>query len=103
MTWDPHPEVGNREPEGVLATAAFRADVCVLARPVDKVSFSTMSCSTPKRFAQGYSAERAALFHDTACGTRCSSPRTFLFTMIGPCAQKGRSVSNDVDHITRLS
>ena len=25
VTWDPHPEVGNREQEGVLATADFRA------------------------------------------------------------------------------
>jgi L-fuconolactonase len=32
VTWDPHPEVGNREPEGVLATAAFRAGGRVLAR-----------------------------------------------------------------------
>ena len=32
VTWDPHPEVGNREPEGVLATAAFRAGGHVLAR-----------------------------------------------------------------------
>ncbi len=32
VTWDPHPEVGNREQEGVLATAAFRAGGQVLAR-----------------------------------------------------------------------
>ncbi len=32
VTWDPHPEVGNREPEGILATAAFRAGGHVLAR-----------------------------------------------------------------------
>ena len=32
MTWDPHPEVGNREQEGVLATAAYRAGARVLAR-----------------------------------------------------------------------
>src|SRR5262245_40836299 len=32
VTWDPHPEVGNREPEGVLATADFRAGGRVLAR-----------------------------------------------------------------------
>src|SRR5262250_3639716 len=32
VTWDPHPEVGNREQEGVLATAAFRAGAHVLAR-----------------------------------------------------------------------
>ena len=32
VTWDPHPEVGNREQEGVLATADFRAGAQVLAR-----------------------------------------------------------------------
>ncbi len=32
VTWDPHPEVGNREKEGVLATADFRAGAHVLAR-----------------------------------------------------------------------
>ena len=32
VTWDPHPEVGNREQEGVLATADFRAGGHVLAR-----------------------------------------------------------------------
>src|SRR5262244_2732269 len=32
VTWDPHPEVASREPEGVLATAAFRAGGHVLAR-----------------------------------------------------------------------
>ena len=32
VTWDPHPEVGNREQEGVLATAAFRAGAHALAR-----------------------------------------------------------------------
>ena len=32
VTWDPHPEVGNREQQGVLATAAFRAGAHVLAR-----------------------------------------------------------------------
>jgi L-fuconolactonase len=32
VTWDPHPEVGNREQEGVLATAAYRAGARVLAR-----------------------------------------------------------------------
>ena len=32
VTWDPHPEVGNRESQGVLATAAFRAGGRVLAR-----------------------------------------------------------------------
>jgi predicted TIM-barrel fold metal-dependent hydrolase len=32
VTWDPHPEVGNREHEGVLATANFRAGAHVLAR-----------------------------------------------------------------------
>src|ERR671925_161653 len=32
VTWDPHPEVGNREQEGVLATAAFRAGAHLLAR-----------------------------------------------------------------------
>src|SRR5919198_5363391 len=32
VTWDPHPEVGNREQEGVLATANFRAGGQVLAR-----------------------------------------------------------------------
>jgi predicted TIM-barrel fold metal-dependent hydrolase len=32
VTWDPHPEIDNREPEGVLATAAFRAGGRVLAR-----------------------------------------------------------------------
>jgi L-fuconolactonase len=32
VTWDPHPEVGNREQEGVLATAAFHAGARVLAQ-----------------------------------------------------------------------
>jgi predicted TIM-barrel fold metal-dependent hydrolase len=32
VTWDPHPEVGNREKEGVLATAGFRAGGRTLAR-----------------------------------------------------------------------
>jgi L-fuconolactonase len=32
VTWDPHPEVGNRETEGVLATAGYRAGARVLAR-----------------------------------------------------------------------
>src|SRR6266581_480472 len=32
VTWDPHPEIASREPEGVLATAAFRAGGHVLAR-----------------------------------------------------------------------
>src|SRR5438128_1104440 len=32
VTWDPHPEVASREPEGVLATAAFRAGAHALAR-----------------------------------------------------------------------
>jgi len=32
VTWDPHPEIDNREPQGVLATAAFRAGAQVLAR-----------------------------------------------------------------------
>ena len=32
VTWDRHPEVGNREAEGVLATAEYRAGARVLAR-----------------------------------------------------------------------
>src|SRR5207248_9149498 len=32
VTWDPHPEVGNREKEGVLGTADFRAGARVLAQ-----------------------------------------------------------------------
>ena len=32
VTWDPHPEVGNREKEGVLATADFRAGARGLAQ-----------------------------------------------------------------------
>ena len=32
VTWDRHPEVGNREKEGVLATAEYRAGARVLAR-----------------------------------------------------------------------
>jgi len=32
VTWDPHPDVGNREKEGVLATADFRAGAKVLAQ-----------------------------------------------------------------------
>src|SRR2546428_9413375 len=32
VTWDPHPEVGNREKEGVLATADFRAGARVLSQ-----------------------------------------------------------------------
>ena len=32
VTWDPHPEVGGREKQGVLATAGFRAGGRVLAR-----------------------------------------------------------------------
>jgi predicted TIM-barrel fold metal-dependent hydrolase len=32
VTWDPHPEVGNREQEGVLATTAYRAGARVLAQ-----------------------------------------------------------------------
>jgi L-fuconolactonase len=31
VTWDPHPEIENREKEGVLATAEFRAGAQVLA------------------------------------------------------------------------
>ena len=32
VTWDPHPEVENREGEGVLASAGYRAGARVLAR-----------------------------------------------------------------------
>jgi predicted TIM-barrel fold metal-dependent hydrolase len=32
VTWDPHPEVENREKEGVLASAEYRAGARVLAR-----------------------------------------------------------------------
>jgi len=32
VTWDPHPEVGNRETEGVLASAGYRAGARILAR-----------------------------------------------------------------------
>ena len=32
VTWDPHPEVENREVEGVLASAGYRAGARVLAR-----------------------------------------------------------------------
>jgi L-fuconolactonase len=32
VTWDPHPEIENREREGVLATADYRAGARVLAR-----------------------------------------------------------------------
>src|SRR5258707_8963459 len=32
VTWDPHPEIDNREKEGVLATADYRAGARVLAR-----------------------------------------------------------------------
>jgi len=32
VTWDPHPEIDNREKEGVLATAEYRAGAQVLAR-----------------------------------------------------------------------
>jgi L-fuconolactonase len=32
VTWDPHPEIDNREKEGVLATAEYRAGARVLAR-----------------------------------------------------------------------
>ena len=32
VTWDPHPEMDNREPQGVLATDNFRAGARVLAR-----------------------------------------------------------------------
>jgi predicted TIM-barrel fold metal-dependent hydrolase len=32
VTWDPHPEVGNREQEGTLASSGFRAGARVLAR-----------------------------------------------------------------------
>ena len=32
VTWDPHPEIGNREKEGVLASADYRAGARVLAR-----------------------------------------------------------------------
>src|SRR5215208_2494356 len=32
VTWDPHPDVGNREQAGVLATADFRAGAKVLAQ-----------------------------------------------------------------------
>ena len=32
VTWDPHPEVENREKEGVLASAEYRAGAQVLAR-----------------------------------------------------------------------
>jgi L-fuconolactonase len=42
VTWDPHPEVGNREQEGVLATATFRAGGHVLARM--GLSFDTGLC-----------------------------------------------------------
>jgi predicted TIM-barrel fold metal-dependent hydrolase len=32
VTWDPHPEIGNRETEGVLASPDYRAGARVLAR-----------------------------------------------------------------------
>jgi len=32
VTWDPHPEIDNRDKEGVLATAEYRAGARVLAR-----------------------------------------------------------------------
>src|SRR5437879_2397938 len=32
VTWDPHPEIDNREKEGVLASAEYRAGARVLAR-----------------------------------------------------------------------
>ena len=32
VTWDPHPEMDNREPQGILATDNFRAGARVLAR-----------------------------------------------------------------------
>jgi L-fuconolactonase len=32
VTWDPHPEIDNRDREGVLATAEYRAGARVLAR-----------------------------------------------------------------------
>ena len=32
VTWDPHPEVGNRENQGVLATAEYRAGAKALAQ-----------------------------------------------------------------------
>jgi predicted TIM-barrel fold metal-dependent hydrolase len=32
VSWDPHPEMASREPEGVLATAEFRAGARVLAQ-----------------------------------------------------------------------
>src|SRR4029077_15729176 len=32
VTWDPHPEIESREPEGVLATSEYRAGARVLAR-----------------------------------------------------------------------
>jgi L-fuconolactonase len=32
VTWDPHPEIDNREKEGVLATAEYRAGAQALAR-----------------------------------------------------------------------
>jgi L-fuconolactonase len=32
VTWDPHPEIGNRERQGVLASADYRAGARVLAR-----------------------------------------------------------------------
>jgi predicted TIM-barrel fold metal-dependent hydrolase len=32
VTWDPHPEIENREKEGALATADYRAGARVLAR-----------------------------------------------------------------------
>jgi predicted TIM-barrel fold metal-dependent hydrolase len=32
VTWDPHPEIENREKEGVLASADYRAGAQVLAR-----------------------------------------------------------------------
>jgi L-fuconolactonase len=32
VTWDPHPEIENREKEGILATADYRAGARVLAR-----------------------------------------------------------------------
>jgi predicted TIM-barrel fold metal-dependent hydrolase len=32
VTWDPHPDIENREKEGVLATAEYRAGARVLAR-----------------------------------------------------------------------
>jgi L-fuconolactonase len=42
VTWDPHPDIENREKEGVLATAGYRAGARVLARM--GLSFDTGVC-----------------------------------------------------------